>query len=200
MSEDKKLDHIEFETKYNVEPSVLVPFQTLVEKMPLFREFVFATGPDEYYVDKDRFVRYRKESHKGALSRAELTMKTKPSGAKNNIIREELNVRVDGTTKKTIVKFLSALGFEYSFTVTKNCFIYIMDDATLVYYSVVDMTDGTPKNERHFCEIEVCEDKIHEMVEADAWLIIEKYEKALESIGLNPHKRLRKSLFEMYER
>jgi hypothetical protein len=36
--------------------------------------------------------------------------------------------------------------------------------------------------------------------EEQAWGIIAKYEKLLDSIGLNAQKRLRKSLFEMYYR
>src|ERR1700677_4305996 len=104
MSEEKKLDHIEFEGKYRVDPSIVVPFGLLVEKMDTFREFTYATGPDTYFVKEDQFIRYRKESYKGPDSRAELTMKIKPKGAKNNIIREEFNVRVDGTPKETIWK------------------------------------------------------------------------------------------------
>ena len=127
-------------------------------------------------------------------------MKIKPEGAKNNIIREEFNVRVDGTPRETVVKFVSALGFKHNFTVAKSCFIYRMTDATLVYYTVADVTDGNLKNEDYFVEIEVSEDDIHNMNEAQAWEVLVKYEKALESIGVNPQKRLRKSLFEMYRR
>jgi hypothetical protein len=38
------------------------------------------------------------------------------------------------------------------------------------------------------------------MTEEEAWGIIVKYEKVLESVGVSPQKRLRKSLFEMYVR
>lgn len=200
MSEEKKLDHIEFESKYRVDSSVLMPMKMLVEKMPTFREFIYAEGPDDYFISGESFVRYRKEANKGPNARAELTMKIKPEGAKNNIIREEFNVRVDGTPRETIVKFLSALGFSHNFTVIKSCFIYRMEDATLVYYYVADTTDGSIKNENHFVEIEVSEEQIHTMTEEQAWSILTKYEKSLESIGLNPQKRLRKSLWEMYRR
>lgn len=200
MSEEKKLDHIEFESKYRVETDVLMPMKLLVEKMPTFKEFIYAEGPDEYFVRDESFVRYRKEANKGPNARAELTMKIKPEGAKNNIIREEFNVRVDGTPRETVVKFLTALGFKHNFTVMKSCFIYRMDDATLVYYSVADTTDNVLKNMNHFVEIEVSEEKIHTMTESQAWEILTKYEKALEVVGLTPQKRLRKSLYEMYKR
>lgn len=201
MTEEKKLDHIEFESKYRVEPNIAMQFQLLVGKMSTFKEFVHAIGPDEYFVKgEEQFIRYRKEAHKGPDSRAELTMKIKPQGAKNNIIREEFNVRVDGTPRETIVKFVTALGFKHNFTVYKNCLIYRMTDATLVFYTVADITDGMLKNEDHFIEIEVDEETIHTMTEAQAWEILVKYEKALEIIGINSQKRLRKSLYEMYKR
>lgn len=197
---DKKLDHIEFESKYRVEPSILMPSKMEIEKLPTFREFVYAEGPDEYFTKGDQFIRFRKEAHKGPNARAELTMKIKPEGAKNNIIREEFNVRVDSTPKETCHKFIKALGFTHNFTVSKSCFIYRMSDATLVYYTVADITDGTIKNEQHFFEIEVSEELIHTMNEKEAWEILVKYEKLLEQYGLKPQCRLRKSLFEMYKR
>lgn len=200
MDEDKKLDHIEFESKYRVENNILLPFKLLVEKMDTFREFVYAEGPDEYYVKGDLFARYRKEANKGPDARAEITIKIKPEGAKNNIIREEFNVRVDKTPRETIVKFLSALGFSHNFTVMKVCFIYRMEDATLVFYTVADMTDGNLRSEDHFVEIEVSEEQIHTMNEDQAWTILTKYEKALEPLGITPQKRLKRSLYEMYKR
>lgn len=200
MSEEKKLDHIEFESKYRVDPSIVIPFGLLVEKMETFREFKYATGPDVYFTKEDQFIRYRKEAHKGPDSRAELTMKIKPKGAKNNIIREEFNVRVDGTPKETVLKFVSALGFTHNFTITKYCNIYYMEDATLVFYTVGDITNGTLKKTECFVEIEVSEEKIHTMTEDQAWEILVKYEKALESVGISPQKRLKLSLFEMYSK
>lgn len=198
--EEKKLDHIEFESKYRVEQNILLPFKLLVEKMPTFKNFIYAEGPDEYYVKDELFARYRKEANKGPDARAELTIKIKPEGAKNNIIREEFNVRVDATPRETIIKFLNAIGFMHNFTVMKTCFIYHMTDATLVYYTVGDLTDGKLKGEDHFVEIEVSEELIGNMTEDEAWAILVRYEKALESIGVSPQKRLRKSLYEMYRR
>ena len=195
-----KLDHIEFETKYRIDNSLAAQFQMVVTNMPSFKEFVYACGPDEYFVKEDMFARYRKEAFKGDNARAEITVKIKPKGAKNNIIREEYNIRVDGTPRDTIAKFLNSLGFEYSFTITKSCQIYRMEDATLVIYTVGDITDGHLKQEESFVEIEVSEEKIHTMTEQDAWDIITKYEKALEPVGVSPQKRLRLSLFDMYRR
>lgn len=201
MDDDKKLNFIEFEGKYRVEPGIQISFGILVESLPSFQEFTYATGPDEYYVkEAEQFIRYRKESHKGDNGRAELTMKVKPPGAKNSIMREEYNVRVDGTPKETIVKFVTALGFKHNFTITKSCFIYKMTDATLVFYSVADITDNSIKGLDYFLEIEVSEELIHTMNESEAWGVLTKYEKLLEPIGINPQKRLKKNLFDMYRR
>jgi hypothetical protein len=38
------------------------------------------------------------------------------------------------------------------------------------------------------------------LTEDQAWAIIEKYEKILEPVGITAHKRLRRSLWEMYKR
>jgi predicted adenylyl cyclase CyaB len=123
-------------------------------------------------------------------------MKRKPDGAKNNIQREELNIRVDVTPFETITKLVENLGFTYNFRIYKMCHIYKFDDATLVFYTVED----EKKNLTHFIEIEVHEENIRHMTEEEAWGIVKKYETALEPIGIKPQNRLRKSLFEMYRR
>jgi adenylate cyclase class IV len=75
-----------------------------------------------------------------------------------------------------------------------------MEDATLVSYTVADITDGDLRSEDHFVEIEVSEEQIHTMNEGQAWAILTKYEKALEPLGITPQKRLKRSLYEMYKR
>lgn len=200
MNAGKTLEHIELEFKYRIDPSQLMAFKSLAEKMPNLKEFIYAEGSDEYYKNGSIFQRYRKEDHKGQNGRAELTLKVKPDGAKNNIFRPEYNLRVDGTPKPVIVAYLETLGFKYNFTVFKSCHIYVMDDATLVMYSVADTTDGSIKNMDNFLEIEVSEEKIHKMTLDQAWSVLLKYEKALDSIGISSQKRLKKSLLEMYKR
>lgn len=146
------------------------------------------------------FMRYRRPSHGLDGDRKELTTKYKPDGAKNNIQREEKNLRVDKTPEDTIVSFVQDMGYRLNFSIWKTCHIYNFEDATLVFYSVYDTTDGKASKMDNFIEIEISEEKVSEMTEAQAWQIIEKYEKALESIGLKAKNRLRKSLYEMYKR
>lgn len=146
------------------------------------------------------FMRYRRPSHGLDGNRQELTTKYKFSGAKNNVQREEKNIRVDNTAEDTIKAFVTDIGYRPNFSIWKTCHIYNFEDATLVFYSVYDTTDGKASKMDNFVEIEVSEEKIDAMTEAQAWDIITKYEKALETVGLTARNRLKKSLFEMYKR
>ncbi len=229
---DNLKTHTEFETKYRVEPSVLIEFKRIVDTMPGLKKFLYVEGPDVYYTnehvlkqfqdfadtlkDKEKeklleivsstianfppFMRYRRPSHGLDNDRKELTTKYKQDSAKNNINREEKNLRVDKTSEETIQAFVEDVGYKKNFSITKTCHIYNFEDATLVFYSVYDTTDGKASKMDNFVEIEVNEETVHELTEDEAWGIIEKYEKALSDIGISPQKRLRKSLFEMYRR
>lgn len=146
------------------------------------------------------FMRYRRPSHGLDGDRKELTTKYKQDGSKNNIQREEKNIRVDKTEEETIKSFVQDIGYRQNFSIWKTCHIYNFDDATLVFYSAYDTTDGKASKMDNFVEIEVSEEKVSEMTEAQAWEIITKYEKALETVGLTARNRLKKSLFEMYKR
>lgn len=189
----------EVEHKFYFNSEDLPRFQAVCDKIPNLKEFIFATGPDKYYVKEDRFIRFRKEKYSSS-GRAELTVKTKPDGAKNNIIREEFNVRVDGTPEAAVEGFIASLGFKLNFVINKNCYIYVFEDATVVMYTVVDITDGKPKYSQTFIEIEVNEELLHSIDMEEAQNILKKYETALEPLGISAYKRVKKSLFEMYSR
>lgn len=203
MSEEQNLvpQLTEFETKYRVEPHFLTFFKDTVGKLPNLHKFIYVEGPDEYYVKDDKFMRYRRPSFGLDNNRSEVTMKTKPEGAKNNIKRREWNWRVDNTPEHTIREGIKDLGFEFNFSIWKSCHIYNFDDATLVFYTVYDTTNGKPSKTDTFVEIEVSEEGIDAgMSEQKCWDTITKYEKILEPIGVNARSRLRKSLYEMYVR
>lgn len=201
MSEDTIPKLTEFETKYRVEPHLLTEFKRLMNDLPGLEKFIYVEGPDYYFTKPDgSFARYRRPSHGLDNGRSEVTIKVKPEGAKNNIIRKEVNWRVDITPEDSIREGLRLMGYMPNFSIWKGCHIYNFDDATLVFYTVYDTTDGKATKADSFVEIEVSEEKIAEMTEDQAWAIITKYEKALEDVGLNPQKRLKKSLFEMYRR
>lgn len=147
------------------------------------------------------FMRYRRPSHGLDGDRKELTTKYKQSGSKNNIQREEKNIRVDNVDEDTIMKFVSDLGYKLNFSIWKTCHIYNFEDATIVFYSVYDTTNGGKASKVDtFVEIEVNEETISTKTEKEAWGIIEKYETILAPVGLSAKSRLRRSLFEMYKR
>lgn len=203
MSENEDLvpKLTEFETKYRVEPHLLTEFKRIVGSLPELIKFIYVEGPDYYFTKSDgSFARYRRPSHGLDNGRSEVTIKVKPEGAKNNIIRKEVNWRVDITPEDAIREGLRLMGYTPNFSIFKQCHIYNFPDVTLVFYMVYDTTDGKASKTDTFVEIEVSEEKISEMTEDQAWALISHYEKVLEEIGITPQKRLRKSLFEMYRR
>lgn len=188
------LEHIEFETKYRVEESLLLPFKELVESLEGIKKFIYVQGTDEYYTSELGLARYRREEF-SKTGRAEVTFKDKPVGASSNIIRKEVNWRVDHTKPKDIKAGLEMRGYKFNFKIWKACHVYNFEEVTLVCYSV---RDEETKELAHFLEIEVAEGK--GLTEEQSWNIIKKYEEILTPLGITSRNRLRKSLFEMYKR
>jgi hypothetical protein len=208
------LEFVEFETKYSVEDHLLVEFKQIVESLPDTKSFIYVEGPDFYFThppewfkanqqwdQEGTFIRYRKPSYGLDNGRRQVTWKYKPSESKNNIQREEYNWDLtEKTLESTVIKQIERSGATFNFSIIKNCHIYKMEDATLVFYTVYDTTDGKPKKADSFMEIEVDEEKIKDMNPEEAFAIIAKYEKVLEPLGINARKRLKKSLFQMFVR
>lgn len=211
---EKSLEYIEFETKYRIDDSFLIQFKQIVDLYKEDKKFVYVEGPDLYFTYPDwwfknnpqwdpsgTFVRYRRPSYGLDDGKRQVTWKYKQKDAKNNIKRKELNFDLmEKTSDNTVVEQLDSSGVKFNFSIVKNCHIYNFEDATIVFYTVYDTTYGKPKKTDSFVEIEVSEEKVAHMTEEEAWNIISKYEKMLEPIGINPQKRLRKSLFEMYKK
>ena len=187
------LQYCEFETKYKVNGDLVYQFKHLIEKSLGIKDFVYVQSDDVYYVKGEEFLRHRFSESPGG--RAELTYKRKMEGSKNNIIRTEVNLRVDPNEPPTVEKFANVLGFIRNFQISKYCHIYHTDKATVVFYSVRDWE--TNKLD-HFIEIEVNEDL--QFTEAEGWEIIRDWEAKLEPLGITARNRLRKSLFEMYRK
>ena len=202
METTTKLDkHTEFEVKFRADDIKLEDFRDVVKSLPNLKKVIFVSGPDFYFVKPDgSFARFRKPEYGHTSGGNEVTVKEKTEGHKNNIIRKEVNWKVNGTPDATIWEGLQMMGFAYNFSINKDCHIFIFDDATAVYYTVTDTTDSKKKKTEAFIEIEVKEETIGNLTEDQAWLVVEKYEKALESLGLSAQKRLKKSLYEMYVR
>jgi adenylate cyclase class IV len=190
-----KLGHFkEFETKYYLDGDKMFEFKQLIENINDQYDFLYVQGPDHYYTKPDgSFLRYRKADN-DKTGRAELTMKSKSEGSSNNILRKEINLRVDKNNFSTIQEFATMLGYTFNFKIWKMCHIYKFKDATLVFYTVRDENSEMT----HFVEIEVDEELIPKITEEEAWNIVRKYEKELSPLGITYRNRLNKSLFEMY--
>jgi adenylate cyclase class IV len=184
--------HTEFETKYRVDGDLQFKFKALVSELD-YKQFIYAEGPDYYFTKPDgSFLRYRKAATE---KRSEVTLKEKPKDAKHNVLRKEVNWRVDYTSKESIHEGAEMMGFTFNFSIWKACHIYKMKDGTtLVFYTV----RGEDNKVNHFIEIELDEDKIGTMTYEEAMDKIRSYEKILSPLGISHNKRLTKSLYEMY--
>lgn len=205
MKKKETLPFHEFEVKFRVDESKLNEWKQICTDIKNqspkdYKGFIYVDSDDEYFTkaslseDLDyEFVRYRYSENE---KRAELTTKRKLKDS-NNIIRKEQNVRVDGNSKQTIHEFITeGLGYDFNFKISKYVQIYIFKEATLPFYTVID-----DKGSRDtFVEIEVNEELLHSITEAEAWDIIKKYEGLLSRLGISSKNRLRKSLFEMYKK
>lgn len=193
MSEEKQF--LEIEIKYNADDVDRMKFKELAKSLNP-TSFVYAESSDIYYVrEEDEFLRYRmpmeNDLGEAKSARAELTFKKKHT-EKNNVVRTEVNLRVDQNDPTLVNAFCEGLGYKKNFSIHKCCDIYFYEDADLVYYSVKD-EDG---KYRHFLEIEANED-LH-LTPEQAREILQKYEKLLLPLGIVPQNRKRLSLFEMY--
>ena len=196
--EDLDTDFLEFECKYNSTWEACLIFKQIAGSHPDVYDFLHVEGDDVYYTKDDEFLRYRMPPGKKKNARAELTYKTK-HGAKNNIARTEVNLRVDPNDYATVEKFVNVLGFKQNFRITKMCHIYYTKEANLVFYSIVDHSNKN-KEPNHFVEIEVNEELSSTLTEEQNWDIIKKWESILAPAGVFAQKRLKKSLFEMYRK
>jgi hypothetical protein len=211
---DNVEEHTEFETKYSVEDHQLIQFKQILDGFNEEKTFIYVEGPDLYFTyptwwfkqnpqwdPEGTFARYRKPSYGLDDGRRQVTWKYKPKDSKNNIQRKELNWNLDDSTADTAVLEQMELNCTtFNFSIVKNCHIYKLADATLVFYTVYDTTDGKPKKAECFTEIEIDEETIAQKTEEQCWDIIVKYEALLEPIGVSAKKRLKRSLFKMYRR
>ncbi len=180
----------EIETKYAAENIKREAFLQLVEQLPI-RKKMNVSSYDTYFVNEGGdFVRYRYTDDRG-----ELTIKRKTNKTNNND-RIEVNLPTAGGNLSTVSAFCSLLGYKLNFEIFKTCNIFWTDKVVVVYYVVYDKE---LEELRRFIEIEADEDLEWES-EEQAWNEVVKYEKMFEAIGITPHNRLRKSLFEIFRK
>jgi len=184
---------VEVEFKYNAENLSLSKFtEFCLDKKP--KKFILASGYDHFYnstKDKDSFCRLRVGPDSN-----QLTFKRKTSDL-NNFVRTEHNIDMRNNVTMPQVEALCAeFGYTYNTSIFKNCFIYLYDWYTLVFYIVYD---AELKELGRFFEIEAKEDypwkDANEPMEAI--LVLEKTSKAL---GISPQSRIKRSLWEMFKK
>lgn len=195
-------DFIELEYKYRADEVAFGRFKKLMDKLAISK-FIEASSWDYYYKSpiQDGFLRFRDSREKPELTRK---LKTKDN---NNYQRIEWDVPLDPkkVTNTTISGFAETLGFKENFRIFKNCFVYFLDDVNYVYYIVYD---EHLKEAGRFVEVEVNKDRVNFLNSQDnifgggwsAEKTLKEAETALESIGITPQNRMKKSLFELFER
>ena len=193
-SSEKIKPFTEMEVKFRTTGDKIYDFKQLVSNMQGLQSFIYVESDDIYYTRGDEFVRYR-FSTQGDCKRKELTHKVKTIDS-NNVIRSEVNLRVDDNDADTIEKFVTVQGFKRNFRISKIVHIYRFEDVVVPFYTVIDENGKFD----HFIEIELVEETIHNLTEEEAWNTIKKWEAVLAPLGISGQKRLRKSLFEMYRR
>lgn len=193
INKEEPKKFLEIETKYDANEIDRLKFKVIARSLNPTR-FIYGEGTDVYYVkENDDFLRHRMPMVNSDDTRSELTFKKK-STEKNNMIRTEVNLRIDLNKQELVAAFCEGIGYKKNFSVYKMFDIYFFDDANIVYYSVLDDFGKTA----NFVEIEASEEI--GMTEDQAWEVVQKYEKLLSPVGITAQKRKRLSLFEMYRR
>mgnify|MGYP003987824343 FL=1 len=95
-------------------------------------EPLYVCSCDDYYVNQnhDSFLRYRKG---GTVT--ELTLKQKREG---NVVRKEINLDMTNNDDSSVVEFLLLSGYEKTFSVFKEAWIWEFDDCDVSYYILSD--------------------------------------------------------------
>ncbi len=187
---------LEVECKYNADDISRIAFKDLAKSLNP-KSFIYVESSDVYYVrEENEFLRYRMPSENklsGEENRAELTFKKKHKDA-NNLVRTEVNLRVDLNDASLVHAFCEGLGYKKNFQIQKACDIYFFDDADIVFYSVKDESGKYS----YYLEIESNENI--GMSHEQCWEVVLKYEKLLAPLGITPQKRKKLSLYEMYRK
>jgi len=180
----------EIEFKYKADDISLEAFKAFcVARKPSLQ--IQASGYDHFYqsAKDEAFSR-----HRVGADMNQLTFKRKTSDA-NNIVRTEHNIDLHpSVSKEQVAAFLSEFGYEFTATLYKSCFVFQYDWYILVYYIVFD---AEMKELGRFIEIEASE-TFPWRSEAEARASIDDMERLCKPLGIQPQRRVKRSLFEMF--
>jgi len=186
------MGHSEVEFKYNADDITLDIFTKFCRGLNKAPKVIYASGYDYFYASKGdvgAFWRHRVSPDSNLL-----TFKRK-NNDKNNFVRVEVNLKLDlATSVDDVAALCDANRCPYQGSIFKNCFIYVYDWYTLVYYICYDQG---MKELGRFIEIEMSEEHPWQS-EQEAFEQLLVMEKLCKPLGLTPQGRIRRSLFEMY--
>lgn len=183
----------EIELKFKADKISIKDFRKFCESRAGY-EYITTSGFDQFFEspkDSTGFLRHRKENSRFN----QLTFKRKLA-EKNNFIRNEINISLGlEVTESQVTALAKELGYDFSFALFKNCFIWKFPLYTLVVYVCYD---DNLKEIGRFIEIEMDED--HDWGSEDAaWQALTNLEKQLEPLGITAQNRVKRSLFEMFK-
>lgn len=184
----KNTRHKEIEFKYDATSVSLNQFNKAVVALKPKRIMTIG-GWDHYYSNGKGHFRHRLDK-----KRPELTSKRRINkGSVTN--RDEINIHLEPGTKPTDMrKLMECAGFPFDFAIFKTSTIHFFKDVDVCHYTVYDQKR---RKIGQFIEIEFMT-HIKNKKTSYKMKRIREFEKALSSLGLNPSKRLNKSLFEIY--
>ena len=177
----------ELEYKYKADNIKLVDFMNLFSTSEGIKKEV--SSWDHYYTkSSEDFIRFR-NSYTPELTRKAKTRST------NNWNRVEIDLPLDRQrlNESHVEAFVGSLGFTKNFSIYKSCFMFLFDTHNYVYYIVYD---ENMKERGRFIEVEVNKSSISEFW--DAMDFLNQKEEVLRKLGLNPNKRMKRSLFEIF--
>jgi len=188
------MKYTEIEFKFNAKDIKLTDFIKFCKSHSGDCKEIIASGYDHFYdnsKDPDAFGRLRVGPDVNQLT---FKRKTKDT---NNFIRTEHNIELTkGTTRDQIEALFLEFGYKYNVSLFKNCFVFVYDTYTFVYYICYD-TDMEELG--RFIEIEMSEE--HSWAnEAEAYNHLLVLEKLMKSLGISPQNRVKRSLFELYSK
>jgi len=127
---------IEIEQKYWANNFTKEDFEARIRNHhnPMVIKSHYVVSCDDYYIRRgshvEDFIRFRKGGDK-----FELTLKRKEV---SNLIRKEINLDVSQNDDLTVSSFLSFLGYEKSFQVYKEAWIWRLKNCEASYYTLSD--------------------------------------------------------------
>ena len=179
----------EVEYKYKADHISLGQFMELISTNFEVVDIVTARGTDKFYVRGDgEFARYRTGG--GWNDNCELTIKQKTTkGNSWSRVEVDLPLNKNKVDEPTVTKFLTLMGFTYSFSLVKLNYVIRTPRMTFAYY-VVDRKDA-------YLEVEANKGTFSS--EEEAFDLLNSTEKKLEKLGISYRNRTKLSLFEMYK-